>query len=735
MVKKELLNLRPLLATNQMMKLAKQDVLKKRACTTQWGSTYISKCRKYQTFLRCRFEAGILKIAVFFPDSMRLGARHPAYEIFIDPAARKFLTYDHTEEKWRTAKLNCLDLPGNHGAQKAAYLSHSDQKCLKNVLKLTSGDFDGIVAYQESIREDELLQRYQRKMAPWDKDMALTPALPKDWLHWVDKVGIPQQYIFYPYKKSGTKTGYCSYCEKDVTLQTTPHHNKPGRCPCCHHEVIFKSIGRLPHHFFTADFCVYLPQKRPDGMMIREFWACRSYSKENYKSPKLHCSEQVRHLYDPSLQYRTYYWGDFKNRGLRWIAGYPNYSIYGFSPGYHYYNKGDRDGRVYGKTIPALRKGILSRTGLPEWLHWNGMTGNPMRYLRVQQTHPILEQAVKAQLPGLAAEWIQSVSLMEQCVQEANASSLVQALGIDTEKLKRLRKWNGGNSALLWLQFEKESMRPISDETILWFCQQKVTPDNLDFILERMSPLQICNYLKRQTIDCGESVKQILITWRDYLSMAEKLGIDTTDEIVYRAKKLQLRHDELVLRSIQENCKEPALEVLKSFPHVDEICQTLQEKYEYGDKDYKIVAPTGVADILAEGKMLCHCVGRGDVYWDRISRHETYLLFLRKASAPQVPYYTLEIEPDGTVRQKRTKFDRQEADIEQATKFLKKWQRVVASRITTSDRQMAQTSRILREQEFEDLRKKDVRIHTGDLHGHRLVDVLTADLLESEQAA
>ena len=252
-----------------------------------------------------------------------------------------------------------------------------------------------------------------------------------------------------------------------------------------------------------------------------------------------------------------------------------------------------------------------------------------------------------------------------------------------------------------------------------------------------MNPVQICNYLKRQAAESGEDVRQVLSTWQDYLSMASGLGIDTNDEIVYRVKKLRLRHDELMLRTTQEACKEPAVEIQKAFPDVDHICQSLQEKYAYGNKKYQIVVPKGVADILAEGKILCHCVARNqnDVYWDRISRHETYLLFLRKADAPHVPYYTLEVEPDGTIRQKRTKFDRQEEDIEQATPFLKHWQKVIAKRLTTEDRQLAATSRVLREEEFKELREKDVRIYVGDFQGQRLVDVLTADLLETDRAA
>ena len=49
--------------------------------------------------------------------------------------------------------------------------------------------------------------------------MEQVPELPKDWSHWVDKVAIQQNYIYYHYKKGGAKTGYCtsvSYTHLDV---------------------------------------------------------------------------------------------------------------------------------------------------------------------------------------------------------------------------------------------------------------------------------------------------------------------------------------------------------------------------------------------------------------------------------------------------------------------------------------------------------------------------------------
>ena len=136
-------------------------------------------------------------------------------------------------------------------------------------------------------------------------------------------------------------------------------------------------------------------------------------------------------------------------------------------------------------------------------------------------------------------------------------------------------------------------------------------------------------------------------------------------------------------------------------------------------------------DIIAEGKQLNHCVGGQDRYWDRIQRHEAFILFLRKASEPNMPYYTLEVEPDGTVRQVRTKFDRQEPDIDAAREFLARWQKVVSTRLTNMEREEAAMSRVLRNQEFEQLRRDNIVIHAGHLAGQRLVDVLTADLMEA----
>ena len=85
------------------------------------------------------------------------------------------------------------------------------------------------------------------------------------------------------------------------------------------------------------------------------------------------------------------------------------------------------------------------------------------------------------------------------------------------------------------------------------------------------------------------------------------------------------------------------------------------------------------------------------------------------------------------MRQKRTLFDRQHEDIEQATEFLQKWQKVIAARLTGQDLKLAAQSRVLRNEEFIQMKKDRVAIHTGHLAGHLLADVLLADLMENKE--
>lgn len=307
---------------------------------------------------------------------------------------------------------------------------------------------------------------------------------------------------------------------------------------------------------------------------------------------------------------------------------------------------------------------------------------------------------------------------------------MAKKLEIDNAKLKRLRKSEGDINILYWLQQEKRENICLTDELIGWFIQNGILPKDLAFIHDRMSYVQIKNYLVRQKEDEEDSIHQVLTTWKDYLSMAKRVKMNVYDEIVYRVSKLYQRHEELVEYIQKNQLSVTAGELEETYPYINDILPELQKKYEYSNKTYAILAPKSIKDILEEGQALHHCIDKKKEYFERINNQESYILFLRKTKQPDQPYYTLEVEPGGVIRQKRTEYDRQKKDIEEASEFLRKWQAVVQKRLTRDDVTLAEKSREIRVESYAEMRKKKVKINGGLFRGQYLADILEADLME-----
>lgn len=722
MKKEELRRLRTLNATPKMMRMAAGDKMQEREIMSPWGYPHKKECYRYGVYLRCQILQGILKVAFFLTEHMKMGAKAPVYELFINKETGDFLTYDRLNDKWLTAKLDMLHWPSYGPGEK--WINPEGFRSIKRYLGVKHGGYDGILKYQYDIRAEQLKQRHKRVMDAWDSDLEQTPELPKDWDRWVDKVGITDNYIFYRYTRKGADRGYCTYCGKEVPV-CMPRHNKAGICSCCRHKVVIKSEGKAGT-VHTARAFMYLVQRCQDGFMVREFEGSRTYKKGEYRSPSVVCHEIRRAIFDgQGTPLRAYYWGQYKNKYIRWIRG----NVCGTDLCWYM----SEHGRVYGKTLPSLAQKELKRTGLVEAVRDAGEI-DPERYLAVLDKFPQMEQLAKAGVPALLKECMADYRPFRESFAKSTGS-LKKMLCIDSQGLARLRKNNGNKSFLKWLQFEKAVGALIPDHVIAWFCREGITAGDLKFILDRMSFVQVYNYMRRQMEESGMNSRDVLITWKDYLSMAKRFHMDVGDAIIYRVRKLRQRHDELVERCQRKDLGIQAGEILKDFPHVEDICQSLKEKYEYADEQYTILVPESIEDILLEGEALHHCVGSSERYWERIENHESYVLFLRHSSDVGKPYYTLEIEPDGTVRQKRTKYDRQEADIEDATRFLRKWQKEVSKRLSEREQELAEKSRELREKEFEQLKENQVIIRTGHLAGRLLVDVLMEDLMQNEAAA
>ena len=71
-------------------------------------------------------------------------------------------------------------------------------------------------------------------------------------------------------------------------------------------------------------------------------------------------------------------------------------------------------------------------------------------------------------------------------------------------------------------------------------------------------------------------------------------------------------------------------------------------KYSYEQDDYVIFPPKEVVDLVNEGNKLRHCVGS---YVSSVATGQEYILYLRKKSEPDVPYFTVNVDTKNKVRQ------------------------------------------------------------------------------------
>lgn len=719
---KELSKLPKIQAPKSFIEKAGKDVPK---TITVYGST--RNQYKVKEYAKCRKYGDILKVAIFYTKNLRLGAIMPSYEIFIDCKNENFITYDYGASRWSNATIEKLGDSywwSNKGEKK--YMSSKDRLLLKTSLNNEGSldedgryDYYGILQFQQKVRERQLIARHKKETDKWDEAMNKVSGLPKDWDKFIAKSVIKDQYIFYEYSKKTEKDGYCTWCESEVKIKN-PKHNTKGLCPNCGHEIQYKASGKSGS-FYTDKFAAYLVQPYDDNFVIRLFEARCRYEKSELgglrRRADAYACETSRYVYDDCNSAIFYSYEMYKQREIRWCCwGKAKLS---------YYNCWK--GTVYKRNLSGKLANRLSRTGLIEYIKGTDNC-NPRMFIGELKHSPELEQLAKVGLSSLIDDLLSKHRYDREI--KLGSGELTKILLLDKFRLKRLRDNNGGAIYLEWLRDEKAKNTVYSDKTIQWLTSQHIRPTTVDFIADRMSIQQIQNYVCRQMSENNMTSMNVIQLWSDYLGMATQLKMNTSDPIVYRVKKLRQRHDELVKEVDEKERALRAAEIGSKYPNVETVLQKVKQKYEYEDETYSIIVPEKIQDILVEGAALHHCIDKTDRYFDRINQQESYLMFLRKTAEKDKPYYTLEVEPNGTVRQKRTEFDRQNPDIEDAKEFLRKWQKIISKRLSTDDMKLAKRSKKLRDEEFEELERTKARIRNGALQGHLLVTVLREDLME-----
>ncbi|MCX4339976.1 MAG: PcfJ domain-containing protein [Lachnospiraceae bacterium] len=736
MRKEELRKLKRIYATPKMMQMA-GDNHKKTEYSATWNKDYK---RVYNTefdlFVRCQTRKSFLMICVFKPEWMESGIKHPLYEIYCNREGDEWITRimnrDGTEEKWSSAMFDNLlyvrnshwDIYGMPDTKKRIWQNPEGRNTIRDFLKTKEKGVEGLIDWQRKIKVKRIEEAEKRQQAPWNADMKLVPKIMPSFAGWMQREAADQYFIIYEYEaKKDQKEGWCSGCRRYVHI-TQPRHNKRGKCPCCGKDVIFKASGKIKS-LATGIYIAQCIQKIHGGIVVRTFHQKQYYSGvTDYRKPDCYTDEAERILIMNDGKVKRYYYGNYKNKYSRFILD--RYSSWYFSS----------EIKLYPGNLGTLKKTALKNSAIDLWPRYSREKKLPIdaaHYLAIERNDPVIEKLAKIGMFTLAKDLIRGANTGDGDILDHDATELAKMLKIDGARLKRLKVMDGRCDHLKWFQSEKRRDLKWPDAMIKDFADDEIEDEDFGFLCGyRISYVKIWNYMKRQQVLMQGSLTQVMRTWEDYINMAEKAKMDIKNERIWKPKDLKAAHNEVIMILQQGEMEKEAKKLEKKWPKVNGILPKLK-KFEYASKDFAVLAPESILDIVKEGRILQHCVHTCDFYFDRIQRDETYLFFLRRAGQEDVPWYTLEVEAGGNIRQKRTTGDNQNKDFEEAVAFLKKWQRYFIKQLTKEEKAAGKLADQARQQEYAKLRQDGNRVWHGKLAGQLLADVLEADFMAVEE--
>lgn len=144
---------------------------------------------------------------------------------------------------------------------------------------------------------------------------------------------------------------------------------------------------------------------------------------------------------------------------------------------------------------------------------------------------------------------------------------------------------------------------------------------------------------------------------RDYIRMSTKLG----QEFEKYPKSLKKEHD---ITQMNYKVKESAI---KQKEFNDTVTSEEYKAMEYKKKEFTIVSPSDMSDLIKEGNDLSHCISS---YTDRILNKKCKIFFMRKTNDLDSPLISIEVANEN-IRQARGYANRKTSEAEK--EFIAEW--------------------------------------------------------------
>lgn len=476
---------------------------------------------------------------------------------------------------------------------------------------------------------------------------------------------------------SSTKEGYtaeCLYCGERFSLRElksgSAQHNTLGICPKCGRVITFKDEWRGHKTLIDYGYFLVVQKMRNKALMLRSFYVRRSYGKE--WDERLELSEHMRVYVHPdgirtfvrklySVYGMDYFFIDEYSSCEYWIE---QRSV-GMPVPYNYFQS-SIDYILGIKWETDLAKTLLKYSCAYEYMQETGSSYPPdlTRYLELYVKYPVLtEKLFKEGFANLLTDKINGHLSMQ--IVNFRKKTVSEAFGVPRSAVKELKGCNRTRLADKQFIIRHKLRNPDDIEFIRQHYGYRTS--EINYLTKRMTVHKLRTYLSSQQRE--DACYSFIGDYYDYLHECEKLKLDLSRKFILFPEDLRKAHEE-TSRAIRELKAQKEAEAIAERDRAFAVkLKALEKKYSFSADGLFIRPAKGAGELIKEGASLNHCVA---TYSDKYLNGQTIILFIRKESAPDESYYTMELSPQSeTVIQCRGL--RNCGKTPEIEEFLRKW--------------------------------------------------------------
>lgn len=589
-------------------------------------------------FYDAEISGDILHLTLFDPENERA-----VFKVFCNQT--NHINYDLQRKKWSHSSLDNLGSPRFEYWRRNVLCPVTPQAesagaCFFEGYDATSTS-EAISRSQYRQKSEANATKSKAKKKETDAIFANWPELPEGWQKRLeDGLWNSSKYCFFRKTKKDDLSqldvlmnkefggvvppyiGECSDCGKSFSLDERPEHDnetygnsrrfdvgKRLQCPHCH-SLLAPKMAHLGRKNLMATEWYAVAMER-DGIIYVDVLDCwRKYDAAPYCT---HYDSRYRYLFDT-----------VNNKTAMW------------SYHFHYGWQKNKNFREPPNLIYYLDDSVV-----------HAIEYNRLQYCRDRlDDTPCLLKSMHIITQYPCVEILDRIG-MKQFVDELERGTAytTMALNLKGKNLREITKLtkpqrefaakncHTGFELLIYQMLCKENHPGAEEDMKLlrsWTYERNVLLD----MVKAAGARRALNYIQKQIAgNPKDTINDVLTFWKDYCEECRKLDYDLTDRYTLLPPDLRKAHAKTSALVTEKNNKASNDKITKRLPK-------LERKYCFENEHYFIRPAQSAGELVAEGKMLHHCVG---TYIERYAKGETDILFVRRKEAPEEPFVTVEI--------------------------------------------------------------------------------------------